>query len=240
MKKIMRYLLSIVVVAIVFLVASVAIFIAVFDANAYKQDLSDLVREQTGRELEFHGDVSLTIYPALGMKRFISSPDVVLIKPNVGFDRPPHLGVGGDGGDVQGHRGRADVGLPRPPVDQYGALGVEGLKMVTRSGAHGSLDETEAQPETNPCSSDLLTRLACALAILMAFPSQSAPPLDWQSDRTRLAILAQAPAWVGFSPLMWRFASPAANGMRPPTGAVVPPSDPKVSGSANGGSHRPI
>ena len=68
MKKIIRYLLSIIVVAIVFLVASVAIFIAVFDANAYKQDLSDLVREQTGRELEFHGDVSLTIYPALGMK----------------------------------------------------------------------------------------------------------------------------------------------------------------------------
>ena len=68
MKKIIRYLLSIVVVAIVFLVASVAIFVAVFDANDYKQDLSDLVREQTGRELEFHGDVSLTIYPALGMK----------------------------------------------------------------------------------------------------------------------------------------------------------------------------
>ena len=31
--------------------------------------------------------------PALGMKRFISSGDVVLIKPNVGFDRPPHLGA---------------------------------------------------------------------------------------------------------------------------------------------------
>ena len=68
MKKIIRFLLSIVVVAVLFLVASVAIFIAVFDANAYKQDLSDLVREQTGRELEFHGDVNLTIYPALGMK----------------------------------------------------------------------------------------------------------------------------------------------------------------------------
>ena len=31
--------------------------------------------------------------PSLGMKRFVSQGDVVLIKPNVGFDRPPHLGA---------------------------------------------------------------------------------------------------------------------------------------------------
>jgi len=68
MKKIIRYLVIGVVAAIAFLVGAVAIFVAVFDANAYKQDLSDLVREQTGRELQFHGDVDLTIYPALGMK----------------------------------------------------------------------------------------------------------------------------------------------------------------------------
>ena len=68
MKTIIRYLVIGVVAAIFFLVAAVAIFVAVFDANAYKQDLSDLVREQTGRELQFHGDVDLTIYPALGMK----------------------------------------------------------------------------------------------------------------------------------------------------------------------------
>lgn len=30
---------------------------------------------------------------SLGMKRFISTDDVVLVKPNVGFDRPPHLGA---------------------------------------------------------------------------------------------------------------------------------------------------
>jgi|GEM_PF-66332 len=31
--------------------------------------------------------------PSLGMKRFVTRGDVVLIKPNVGFDRPPHLGA---------------------------------------------------------------------------------------------------------------------------------------------------
>ena len=31
--------------------------------------------------------------PSAGMKRFVSKGDVVLVKPNVGFDRPPHLGA---------------------------------------------------------------------------------------------------------------------------------------------------
>ncbi len=31
--------------------------------------------------------------PLLGIKRFVKSGDLVLIKPNVGFDRPPHLGA---------------------------------------------------------------------------------------------------------------------------------------------------
>ena len=68
MKKILRYLLLGLVAGIVFLVAAVVIFAVLFDANAYKQDLSELVRERTGRELRFLGDVDLTIYPALGMK----------------------------------------------------------------------------------------------------------------------------------------------------------------------------
>lgn len=68
MKKILRYLVIGVVAAIAFLVAIVAIFVAVFDANAYKSDISSLVREHTGRELVFLGDVEMTIFPALGMK----------------------------------------------------------------------------------------------------------------------------------------------------------------------------
>jgi len=31
--------------------------------------------------------------PALGLRRFVQPGDVVLIKPNVGFDRPPHVGA---------------------------------------------------------------------------------------------------------------------------------------------------
>ncbi len=68
MKKIIRYLVIGLGASIGFLVVVVALFVTLFDANAYKQELSELVREATGRELQFHGDIDLTIFPALGMK----------------------------------------------------------------------------------------------------------------------------------------------------------------------------
>jgi AsmA protein len=68
MQKVIRYIVIGLIAGIAFLVSIVAIFVAVFDANAYKQDLTELVREATGRELQFHGDVDLTIFPVLGMK----------------------------------------------------------------------------------------------------------------------------------------------------------------------------
>lgn len=67
-KKILKILVYILLVSLLFIATATGIFLATFDANLYKQDLSDLVRQQTGRELQFFGDVGLTIYPALGMK----------------------------------------------------------------------------------------------------------------------------------------------------------------------------
>ena len=68
MKKILRLLFIGIAAATVFFVAVIAIFLSTFDPNAYKEDLSNLVREHTGRDLQFHGDVEMTLYPALGMK----------------------------------------------------------------------------------------------------------------------------------------------------------------------------
>ena len=68
MKKIFRLLFIGIIAAIGFLVAIVAIFAATFDPNAYKDDLAELVREQTGRDLQFHGDVDMTFFPVLGMR----------------------------------------------------------------------------------------------------------------------------------------------------------------------------
>ena len=89
MHKIIRYILLAFGLVIILPIVAVAIFVAVFDANAYKQELSDLVQEHSGRELQFQGDVSLTIYPALGMKlgamRFANA---------TGFGESPMLSIG--------------------------------------------------------------------------------------------------------------------------------------------------
>jgi AsmA protein len=67
-RKIIKLCFTVIAVAVVFVVVIAVVFIATFDANQYKQDLSELVRESTGRDLQFHGDVGLTFYPALGME----------------------------------------------------------------------------------------------------------------------------------------------------------------------------
>ena len=67
-KKIFKLFAYLVLVLVVFIASVTGIFVATFDANEYKQDLEDLVRAQTGRDLQFYGDVSLTVYPVLGME----------------------------------------------------------------------------------------------------------------------------------------------------------------------------
>ena len=66
--KIIKILIKGLGLVLVLVLAVIGIFIATFDANQYKQDLSDLVKQQTGRALEFTGDIGLTLYPKLGMK----------------------------------------------------------------------------------------------------------------------------------------------------------------------------
>lgn len=47
--------------------AALAIFVATFDANRYKPQLVDLVRERTGRILAIEGDLALSLWPRIGL-----------------------------------------------------------------------------------------------------------------------------------------------------------------------------
>ena len=68
MKGIFKIVASVLVIAVLFIALITGIFLAIFDANEYKQEAIDLVREETGRELQFYGEVNLTVFPALGME----------------------------------------------------------------------------------------------------------------------------------------------------------------------------
>jgi len=89
MQKIIRFVLIGLAVVIILPIVAVGLFVAVFDANAYKQDMSALVLEESGRELQFQGDVSLMIFPSLGMKlgamSFANAP---------GFGELPMVSIG--------------------------------------------------------------------------------------------------------------------------------------------------
>lgn len=86
--KIFKYLMLTIGTLILLVVITVGVFLATFDANQYKQQLSDLVRQQSGRELTFQGDIGLTLYPALGMK--LGS---LTLSNAAGFGNQPMLSV---------------------------------------------------------------------------------------------------------------------------------------------------
>jgi AsmA protein len=64
--KALKYVLYAVGALIVLLVAMVAIVAAMFDPNAYKPQIVQLVKEKTGRTLSIQGNIGLKFFPKIG------------------------------------------------------------------------------------------------------------------------------------------------------------------------------
>jgi AsmA protein len=145
--KIFKYLMLTIGALILLVVITVGIFLATFDANQYKQELSDLVREQTGRELAFQGDIGLTLYPALGMK--LGS---LTLSNAAGFGNQPMLSVNKVSASV-------DVLSILSLKPQVAQLVLDGLNVDLQKNANGVTNwddlvkKGEAQPETAPTPS---------------------------------------------------------------------------------------
>ncbi|MGD9499302.1 MAG: AsmA family protein [Halothiobacillus sp.] len=73
MKWIKRIVMWIVALILVLFIAAVA-FVATFDPNDYKDKISSIVQEKTGRTIELGGPIHLTLFPWLG----VSVQDVAL------------------------------------------------------------------------------------------------------------------------------------------------------------------
>lgn len=88
----------IIILPFLFVLLASALFLALFDANQYKSDISLLVLEKTGRELTFLGDAELMLYPNFGMKlgamdlanaqSFADEPLLSVQQVNVSVDIP--------------------------------------------------------------------------------------------------------------------------------------------------------
>ncbi len=141
--KIFKYLMLTLGALILLVVITVGVFLATFDANQYKQELSDLLRQQTGRELVFQGDIGLTLYPALGMK--LGS---LTLSNAVGFGNRPMLSVNKVSASV-------DVLSILSLKPQVAQLVLDGLNVDLQKNAQGVTNwddlvkKAEAQPESS-------------------------------------------------------------------------------------------
>ncbi len=86
--KLIKILLAILGIVAVLNIIIVVVFLATFDANEYKGEMAQAAQKETGRELEFDGDVSLTLYPRLGM-----TLGAMQLKNAPGFGPEPMLEV---------------------------------------------------------------------------------------------------------------------------------------------------
>jgi len=67
-KRILKWLVILLAGVLVLLVVAIGIFAATFDPNAYRDEVAELVKKQTGRELQIPGEIGLTFFPWLGAK----------------------------------------------------------------------------------------------------------------------------------------------------------------------------
>jgi AsmA protein len=65
---VLRLLLGLFVTICVLVIAAILIIPAVFDPNDYRQEITDLVKEQTGRTITIDGELKLSVFPWLGVQ----------------------------------------------------------------------------------------------------------------------------------------------------------------------------
>ena len=88
MRKILRLLFIVFVLAIVLFAGAAVALVAFFDPNDFKSTMSEQVKEATGRELSIEGDLELSLFPWLGVK----TGALTLGNP-AGFEKAPFAHV---------------------------------------------------------------------------------------------------------------------------------------------------
>lgn len=68
MKRLFKIILGLLVGLFAFTLAAILIIMLFIDPNDYKPQITELVKNQTGRELTIEGDITLTFFPTLGLQ----------------------------------------------------------------------------------------------------------------------------------------------------------------------------
>ncbi len=68
MFRFVKWLLGFLVTLVVLILAAIIIVPMVFDPNDYREEITKLVKEQTGRELRLDGELKVSVFPWLGIR----------------------------------------------------------------------------------------------------------------------------------------------------------------------------
>ena len=88
MKGPLKWLAAVVGVIVVLFIAAAILIPLLVDPNDYKQELVAEVKERTGRDLHFDGDIELTVFPWIGIKL-----GKVTLSNAAGFENPVFAGT---------------------------------------------------------------------------------------------------------------------------------------------------
>lgn len=139
MKKLLKYLL-ITITALVLLVVITAIALPlVFDPNDYKPQITQLVKEQTGRDLKIPGEIELSVFPWLGI-----TLGKVELSNATGFDKQAFAKI--DSVDV-----RVELLPLLKKQVRIGRVKLSGLKLNLQRNKNGVTNWDDlVKPETAP------------------------------------------------------------------------------------------
>ncbi len=66
--RLVRWILGFLVTLVVLVLAAIVIVPMVFDPNDYREEITQLVKDQTGRELRLDGELEVSVFPWLGIR----------------------------------------------------------------------------------------------------------------------------------------------------------------------------
>jgi len=133
--KVIKYLAIGLGSLLALLVVAVGLIVAFFDPNDYKDDLQQLVKQQTGRDLTLQGDLKLSIYPWIALEfgpaalgnapGFGSEPMVSIERARLGVKLIPLLSKRVEIGSVELTKPVVRLGVDARGRDNWSDLGSE-------------------------------------------------------------------------------------------------------------------
>ena len=89
MKKLLKFLAGTTIGLVLIVILAIIIVPLVVDPNDYREEIANIVKDKTGRTLSIEGDISLSVFPWLGVttgKLTVSQPEGISEEPFVSVD----------------------------------------------------------------------------------------------------------------------------------------------------------